>query len=552
MCGIFSYVGKHNLTEKEINYSRYKTKELNHRGPDHYNEWFYKNIFLGIQRLSINDLTKNGNQPFTYKDKVLIFNGEFYNYKYYKRILEKKGYHFKSNCDTEVFFYFLIEFGFKNLDKVNGMFSFIYYDGNNVHFGNDIFSEKTLFYYKNSSKIIISSELNNLIDLSKKKFDKKIIYSYLSFGHLIDDKTFYENIFKLKPGQILTIDKKLDIKEFKYFDPRKFYLNNNKSHRQKNFDFNLFYKNIENSLKLKFNSDREIGLLFSGGLDSTIVKSLIRSNQSERLKIATYTNNKEDFLNQNNLDKQFSQIFISDKDLEKNNKSILNLFGQPMDSFTSLAIESLCLNLSKQNINCALSGIGGDELYFGYNKYFDYKSLKFKLKNYYKTGFNKLSSSLISKGLITDFIKSKNYKLWINEVFCSNKKFSVTENLFFDDLEFFLPNSRCLVNDVASMRHSVELRGAFLDIEMLKKILSFDLNKLVSFGQKKLLIDFHNNKITNFNNYNKYPFFLRPENNTYSNQKISEFIRLIFPEIKISNMNNIIKNRADMLLTFFN
>ena len=88
------------------------------------------------------------------------------------------------------------------------MFSFIYFDGNNIHFGNDIFSEKTLFYYKNNSKIIISSELSNLIDLSK-KFDKKIIYSYLSFGHLIDDKTFYENIFKLKPGQILTIDKKL-------------------------------------------------------------------------------------------------------------------------------------------------------------------------------------------------------------------------------------------------------------------------------------------------------------------------------------------------------
>ncbi len=551
MCGIFSYIGRYNLTEEQINYSRYKTKQLNHRGPDHYNEWFYKNIFLGIQRLSINDLSENGNQPFVYEDKVLIFNGEFYNYKYYQTILEEKGYKFKSNCDTEVFFYFLIEFGFENLDKINGMFSFIYFDGNNIHFGNDIFSEKTLFYYKNNSKIIISSELSNLIDLSKKKFDKKIIYSYLSFGHLIDDKTFYENIFKLKPGQILTIDKKLDIKEFKYFDPKKFYLNHRKSIGEKNIKLNLFHEHIENSLKLKFNSDREIGLLFSGGLDSTIVMDQIISSRGEKLKIATYTNNKMDFQIQNQIDKHVNQIFVSDDDLQKNNESIINLFGQPMDSFTSLAIENLCLELSKKNINCALSGIGGDELYFGYNKYYDYKSLKFKLKNYYKIGFNKLASSLISKGYITEFIKSKNYKLWINEIFKSNKNFSLTENLFFNDMEFFLPNSRCLTNDVASMRHSVELRGSFLDIEMLKIILSFDLNELVSLGQKKILINFHSNKFKNFNNYNKYPFFLRPDQNSHKDIEISDFIKSIFPENKINQIDSSLKNRADMLLTFF-
>ena len=111
-----------------------------------------------------------------------------------------------------------------------------------------IYFQKNTFYYKSNSKIIISSELSNLIDLSKKKFDKKIIYSYLSFGHLIDDKT-YENIFKLKPGQILTIDKKLDIKEFKYFDPKNS-LNHRKSIGEKNIKLNLFHEHIENSLKL--------------------------------------------------------------------------------------------------------------------------------------------------------------------------------------------------------------------------------------------------------------------------------------------------------------
>jgi asparagine synthase (glutamine-hydrolysing) len=119
MCGIFSYIkNSENLSEKEIDFSRKKTNELKHRGPDHYGEWINKNIFLGVQRLAINDLSASGNQPFYFEDKVMIFNGEVYNHIEKRKILEEKGYKFKSNSDTEVFFYFVIEYGFKNLDKI--------------------------------------------------------------------------------------------------------------------------------------------------------------------------------------------------------------------------------------------------------------------------------------------------------------------------------------------------------------------------------------------------------------------------------------------------
>ena len=263
MCGIFGYINNRDiLSNEEINLSRKKTKELLHRGPDSYGEWYSKNIFMGIQRLSINDLSENGNQPFIFKDKVLIFNGELYNHIYLRYILEKKGYKFKSSCDTEVFFYFLIEFGLDNLEKLNGMFSFIYFDGLKLHFGNDIFSEKTLFYYRANDKIIISSELNNLKNLSTKSNNRELIYSYLTFGHLIGDNTFYKNIFKLKPGQILTVDKNLNLKSSKYFDPKKFYLNNKNSLKNKSFSTNFFSEEINNSLKIRFKSDRPMGLLF--------------------------------------------------------------------------------------------------------------------------------------------------------------------------------------------------------------------------------------------------------------------------------------------------
>jgi len=552
MCGIFSYISSsENLSESEINFSRRKTKELKYRGPDDYGEWYKKNIFLGIQRLAINDLSEKGNQPFIFEDKVLVFNGEIYNQTEKKKILKERGYKFKSNCDTEVFFYFLIEFGFDSLHLINGMFSFIYFDGRKLHFGNDIFSEKTLFYYMDKSKIIISSELSNLSDLSEKSDSKELLFSYLSFGHLIKDQTFYKNIYKLTPGQILTIDENFNTKSIKFFDPKKYYLNHKKSTEDKNFKTSIFFENIENSLKDKFNADREIGILFSGGLDSTIVADQFLS-KNNRFTVATYAKNEAQFINENQHTESLNSVFINDDNLIMENKSVLNLFGQPMDSFTSLAIQSLCLELSKKNINCALSGLGGDELYFGYNKFFDHQNFKFKVNKALKLGFKNFNPSLLSKSnLIFDFIKNKDYLEWINDVFIFNNSYSLIENIFFNDIEYFLPNSRCLTNDVASMREGVELRGVFLDIGLLKDILKFDLNELATLGKKRILIDFYDNKVKNFNNYLKYPFYLRSNLNDHNESKKIEYLNSIFPEYKKNKLDSTLKSRTDMLLSFF-
>ena len=165
--------------------------------------------------------------------------------------------------------------------------------------------------------------------------------------------------------------------------------------------------------------------------------------------------------------------------------------------------------------------MGGDELFFGYNKFFDHQEIKFRLKKFLKIGFNKFNLSLISKNNeIFNFIKNKDYLDWVNEVFLYNKNYTLIENIFFNDIEYFLPNSRCLTSDVSSMKHSVELRSSFLDIELLKKILSYDLNEISMLGKKKILIDFHKNKIKNFNNYFKLPFLVRPKEKDNDQEKI--------------------------------
>ncbi len=552
MCGIFSYIkNSENLSEKEINFSRKKTNELKHRGPDHYGEWINKNIFLGIQRLAINDLSASGNQPFYFEDKVMIFNGEVYNHVEKRKILEEKGYKFKSSSDTEVFFYFIIEYGFKNLDKINGMFSFIYFDGKKIHFGNDIFSEKTLFYYIDKSKILISSELSNLSDISNKSENNELIFSYLSFGHLIKNKTFYKNVYKLTPGQILTVDQSLNIKFFKFFDPKKYYLNNRKSLKHSKLKTDVFFENIENSLRSKFSADREIGILYSGGIDSTIVADQFL-NKKKNFTVATYANNKKKFISENQHTRDIDSIFINDSNLKMDNDSVLKLFGQPMDSFTSLAIESLCCELSKKNINCALSGMGGDELFFGYNKFFDHEKIKFKINKTLKLGIKSFNASLLSKSdLVFDFIKNKEYLEWINDIFIFNNNYSLIENIFFNDIEYFLPNSRCLTNDVASMRQSVELRGVFLDIDLLKNVLNYNLDDLASLGKKRILIDFHNNKVKNFNNYFKHPFYIKSNLDDHDNDKKKQYVQSFLPRFKRKILDDALNDRTDMLLSFF-
>lgn len=555
MCGIFGYISNKNfLSDNEINLSRKKTKELSHRGPDHYGEWYSNNIFMGIQRLSINDLSENGNQPFIFNDKALIFNGEIYNHIQYKKVLEKRGYKFKSNCDTEVFFYFILEFGLDNIERLNGMFSFIFYDGLNLHFGNDIFSEKTLFYFKDSNRLIISSELNNLKNFSQKSNNQELIFSYLTFGHLIEDKTFYKNIYKLKPGQILTVNKDLDLKSFKFFDPKKFYLNSKNSIKNENLSPNAFFQDIDKSLNLRFQSDRSMGLLFSGGLDSSIVADRYIANKNDTISFAIYTNDKKKFFENNLiLNKIKSVSFLEDVDFDRNNKSILELFGQPMDSFTSLAIKNLCKKLSEKNIYCALSGLGGDELFFGYNKFFDYQEFKFKLKKFFKIGVSNFNLSLLLKSNeIFDFIKNNDFIDWMDDNFKFNQNYTLIENIFFNDLEYFLPNSRCLTSDVSSMKHGVELRSSFLDIELLKKILSYDLNLISKYGKKKILIDFHQNKINNFNNYLKYSFSLRPEKIDNSQEDNLAYLKTYFKNINRKSLKISLLERSDMLNTFFN
>ena len=156
MCGIAGYIGKKSISNKTI----YSTGDLmKNRGPNNFSFSHYKknkiNVYLLHSRLSIIDLNSRSNQPYEFKDKVLIFNGEIYNFVEIRDKLKLLGYSFKTTSDTEVLAKALVHWGEKALSYLEGMWSFAWYneESNELILSRDRFGEKPLYYFKDKDSI---------------------------------------------------------------------------------------------------------------------------------------------------------------------------------------------------------------------------------------------------------------------------------------------------------------------------------------------------------------------------------------------------------------
>ena len=195
MCGIAGFFNseKRELSKKILfNFS----KTLNHRGPDNSGIYYNKYIGLSHNRLSIIDLSDNGNQPITDGENWLVYNGEIYNYKQLKEDLIKKSFTFSSNSDSEVLFKAIKHYGIPStLNKLEGIFAFAFYNSKNkqITLARDGFGIKPLFYTIRNNTLYFASELKALVKELKFEIDQfRTIYSV--FG--IAEKSRYETIYK--------------------------------------------------------------------------------------------------------------------------------------------------------------------------------------------------------------------------------------------------------------------------------------------------------------------------------------------------------------------
>jgi asparagine synthase (glutamine-hydrolysing) len=412
MCGINGIIT--NTRNKSIVHDiDIMNNAIYHRGPDDDGVFFEHgksaSIAMGMRRLSIIDLS-TGKQPIYSDDlqKVIVFNGEIYNYKILKEQLTKRGIQFKTNSDTEVILKLYEEEGTDSFSKLDGMFAFSIYDKtlNKVIIARDFFGEKPLYYYKHDNNIFWASELKSILKLLPRKpnIDKQGLNLFLQLTYIPAPYTIFENIHKLEANHYLTIDcndLNITIKEIKSEFSK--YAKSSKIESVKKV-----HDLVQESVALRSISDVPLGTFLSGGVDSSIISLCLAQQTDKKVETFSIGFDKKSF---DETDKSQAvaklinsihhEFIISENDLTyKLNDIILN-FDEPFADSSALATY-IVADKTRQHVKVALTGDGGDEVFGGYNKYY-----MGKINNKY--------TSIIPKNLHKSFANFTDVLLKTNE-----------------------------------------------------------------------------------------------------------------------------------------
>ena len=394
MCGItgiWSNNGDKNEFEFEI---KKMALQQRHRGPN--SEGFWKDednlFFLAHQRLSIIDLSAAGNQPMVSKSGryVISFNGEIYNFKELKEILENENHNLKwrGDSDTEIFLEFIDKKGLKKaLQKSVGMFALALWDRQNksLMLARDRMGEKPIYYGFSgpiSDRVFLfSSELASIKEY--KYFNNSInqigLSQLLNFQAISAPNSIFQDIYQLLPGHSITL--KAPKQEFLpdsepwYCITEKIQNIDNKIDDFEEAEFEV-EKVLKEAVKLQSVADVTLGTFLSGGIDSSLITALLQSQSKNKVKTFTIGFEDQDF-NEAPFSREISkylgtdhtEITLTSNDALKIIPDLSKIYSEPFADSSQLPTHLVCREAKKNGLTVALTGDGGDESFGGYNRY---------------------------------------------------------------------------------------------------------------------------------------------------------------------------------------
>jgi asparagine synthase (glutamine-hydrolysing) len=531
MCGVNFILDKESRLDEDF-ISKMNAATI-HRGPDATSFKRFKqgkvNIYIGANRLKVVDLKDQANQPFISADGryVLSYNGEIYNYRELRKILEGK-FAFRTTSDTEVLLHLLISEGVEGLKKVNGMFAFIFFDHQEgkVIIARDPSGIKPLYYYEDEKYFIASSEIKGILatGLVNKELNTGQIKHYLRFKFAEKPRTFYKGILELEEGRILECSMLSAECRVRSYVRRPTSI-------ESEVDENKFFLRTEEILieavQRQLRADVPAGLFLSGGVDSTLLLAIIHELGIKGFPSFSIANPAQD-KSFGTEDYYFSGLaakrYQSDLHQIEITSGILSQFDdfisrmdQPIADGASL-LTFILSRYSSRHVKVMLSGAGADEVFGGYNRHIAYfKYLKFrnrglinviqKFGNVLPAGFNhpfRKQFRLINK--FASQIDQDPIRTFSN--FCASEYFNddffgvksiVTKSDSEYDIDYYLnlalehDKTHYLISDVLnmtdgmSMQNSLEVRVPYLDSMLLEQTEKVKPSFLLKYGRKWML-----------------------------------------------------------------
>ncbi len=378
MCGIVGAAGSAARYDGDL--LAFMRDRLTHRGPDDAGLWISPDgrVSLGHRRLTIIDLSPAGHQPMSDPDGQcwLAFNGEIYNHRALRQELEHRGHRFRSACDTEVIIGAYRAWGLSCVDHLNGMFAFALYDvtAGRVLLARDRAGEKPLFYHRDGDRLVFASELKALFaDPSvPRDIDPVGLDHYLALGYVPGDLCLVQGVRKLPPATALTYDVRSGaISTWRYWDLPE--------HQPDGSDVEDLTEQLgrllEESIRLRLVADVPVGILLSGGIDSSLVTAAAAAVSSRPVRTFTVSFPGYGVYDESPHARIVARHFGTDHtELAAESTSVELLpelarqYDEPMAD-SSMIPTFLVSRMIRRDAKVALGGDGGDELFGGYNHY---------------------------------------------------------------------------------------------------------------------------------------------------------------------------------------
>ncbi len=523
------------------------------------------NLSLIFNRLKILDLSSQASQPMISEQfsSILMYNGEIYNHRELRKNLEKENVEFKSShSDTEVVLNGISKHGIDFINKLVGQFAIALIDLklNKIYLVRDRLGQKPLFYSLNNENLCFGSNLKSIKKLTNNdSVDMQQLNNFLNLGVVPSPNTIYQNIYKVKPGEVIEFtfnDKKIAHKNIIYWNPSD-YLS------EKKFNDYEVMNLIKNSLSTRMEADVDIANFLSGGIDSTSLIKLASKNYdiySFSMSVSKENYDESRWFNYVSkiYDTKNTTVNLNSNNLSKEEVlESINIFDEPYADPSTIPSYFLSKSVSK-NFKVVISGDGGDELFGGYERlYLTVKKKSFmnnifaKLYDYYPaflgTGNRLLRNSKDLKISFASFLEDRKFLklLKIKPDFNFIEKYlnncdNDIKNLMIADIRFYLSELMMLKLDRTSMANSLEVRSPFVDHRLIQYILEHEFNSENLNNPKKLLKEFLSPDLNNeFLNRKKRGFVFDLETWIYKNKNYIKSIITNSEHLKIINLKKI-------------